>query len=92
MYSIAFRGQCQRAIFGHPAVFFDFANVVQIALDGPQHAEHEAAAHDASRTAWLESQGFRAFHFWNHELDEDIRLVVEVIEKALGEGAQDAPP
>jgi len=40
-----------------------------IELDGSQHAEQIAA--DATRTRWLEAEGYRVIRFWNHEVFED---------------------
>lgn len=80
----------QAAVGEYIVDFVCFSEKLIIELDGPQHAEHGAKVRDASRTAWLASQGFRVLRFWNHQLDEDIRVVVELIEKALGEGTSSA--
>ena len=46
-----------------------------VELDGGQHADAEALAYDARRTAWLESQGLRVMRFWNSSVLEDISAV-----------------
>jgi very-short-patch-repair endonuclease len=64
--------------------FVCFSQKLIVELDGPRHAERAAADHDASRTAWLASQGFRVLRFWNHQLDDEIESVVDAIEVTLG--------
>ena len=63
--------------------FVCFSRKLVIELDGVQHADGAAREHDARRTAWLESRGFRVLRFWNHELDEGLKLVVDAIRAAL---------
>src|SRR6185437_3253676 len=38
-------------------------------LDGSQHADR--VAKDEEPTRWLESQGFRVFRVWNHQVFEE---------------------
>jgi very-short-patch-repair endonuclease len=57
----------------------------------PQHQEVAAAEHDARRTDWLASQGFRALPFRNHELDDGAWLAAEEIRKALDEAGSTSP-
>ena len=73
----------QAAIGPHIVDSVCFAKQLVIELDGPQHLEAEGKQHDANRTAWLDSRGFRMRRFRNHELDEGIQLVVESIQQAL---------
>jgi hypothetical protein len=47
------------------------------------HLEAAAAEHDARRTAWLADRGYRVMRFRNHEVDEDVQRVVEMICPAL---------
>jgi very-short-patch-repair endonuclease len=42
-----------------------------VEVDGLQHARRENADHDAERTAWLRSQGYRVLRFWNNEAIRD---------------------
>jgi very-short-patch-repair endonuclease len=60
-----------------------------IELDGSQHAEREA--YDAVRTRVLVREGFRVMRFWNHEVLEDIEIVLEVIFNALGGDSHPSP-
>ena len=45
--------------------FVCFGARLVVEADGSQHVED---ADDLSRTAWLESQGFRVIRFWNNEI------------------------
>jgi very-short-patch-repair endonuclease len=62
-----------------------------VELDGPQHLEAAAAEHDARRTAWLAERGYRVIRFRNHEIDEEVRRVVEAIRQEI-EMANSTPP
>src|SRR3954449_1342598 len=81
----------QAAIGQYIVDFVCFSQKLIIELDGPQHAERAAAEHDAARTAWLASQGFRVLRCWNHQLDDEIQSVVDAIEAALSTGPPTAP-
>jgi very-short-patch-repair endonuclease len=70
------------------AYIVDFVCLAQrlvVELDGPQHLEDAAAEYDARRTDWLLERGYRVIRFRNHEVDEDVRLVVDKIRQALEE-------
>jgi very-short-patch-repair endonuclease len=83
----------QAAIGPYIVDFICFSRRLIIELDGPQHAEAASVEHDARRTAWLTGEGFTFLRFWNHELDEDVRLVVAKIAQALEvENLNVAPP
>jgi very-short-patch-repair endonuclease len=56
-----------------------------VELDGGQHAEDSALAHDRRRTAWLEGQRFRVLRFWNLDVFEDIDSVMDRIADAMRE-------
>jgi very-short-patch-repair endonuclease len=75
----------QAAIGAYIVDFVCFSHRLIVQLDGPQHVEDQGNNHDARRTAWLNSRGFRVIRFRNQALDEDIWGVVEEIERALGE-------
>jgi len=53
-----------------------------IEVDGGHHDEQ--IAHDARRSHWLESRGFRVIRFWNNQVLKEIEVVQEVIAEALG--------
>ncbi|MBI3743722.1 MAG: endonuclease domain-containing protein [Chloroflexi bacterium] len=57
---------------------------VVIEVDGSQHSEDSAIAHDAERTAWLEGTGYRVLRFWNNDVSGNLDGVLETIRAALG--------
>jgi len=62
----------------------DFVNLdhhLIIEVDGGQHQDE--AAHDATRTAFLERLGFRILRFWNNEVLGQTEAVLAVIGEAL---------
>jgi 5-methyltetrahydrofolate--homocysteine methyltransferase len=75
----------QAAIGPYIFDFVCFDRKLIIELDGPQHCEPDAIDHDARRTEWLLSRGFRVVRFQNHQLDENIRIVVDSIARAMNE-------
>ncbi len=82
----------QAAIGAYIVDFICFSHSLIVELDGPQHVEEQGKERDARRTAWLASRGFRVIRFRNHELDEDIRLVVDEIRRAVRECENKQPP
>lgn len=60
--------------------FYSAEKRLVIEADGGQHADSDA---DASRTAWLESQGLRVLRFWNNEVLQNPEGVYEKIVEAL---------
>jgi len=50
-----------------------------VELDGGGHTEPDQQDYDAERTAFLESQGIEVLRYWNHEVMEDLELVLETI-------------
>ena len=69
-----------------PPFFLDFACpevALAIELDGGQHMTEEALAGDASRTAFLEAQGYRVLRFSNIDVLNNIEGVVLAIETAV---------
>jgi very-short-patch-repair endonuclease len=81
----------QAAIGAYIVDFASFAIKLVIELDGPQHLDPEAVEHDKRRTAWLAARGFHVIRFRNQELDENIRAVLNEIERALVELETHAP-
>ena len=68
-------------------VCFDSRLIVEI--DGGQHSNQ--AKRDATRTVWLEAQGFKVLRFWNNDVLGKTDSVIEVIRVALA-SASDPPP
>ena len=75
----------QAAIGPYIVDFACFAMKLVIEVDGPQHLESEAVVYDKQRTNWLAARGFRVVRARNQELDENIRAVVDAIERAIDE-------
>ncbi len=82
----------QAAIGAYIVDFVCFSHGLVVELDGPQHVEEQGRERDARRTAWLASRGLRVIRFRNHEVDDDIRLVVEEIRRVLRECEDQQPP
>ena len=81
----------QAAIGPYIVDFVCFAQRLVVELDGPQHLEADARAHDAHRTEWLAERGFRVLRFRNHEVDEDVQDVVRRIVEVLKSGQPPSP-
>lgn len=60
-----------------------------VELDGSQHAE--AAEYDATRTRWLEGQGYTMLRYWNHEVFEDWDTIERQIWGALQRSSVNTP-
>ena len=56
-----------------------------VEVDGETHSSDAERAHDARRTSFLESEGWRVLRVWNHEVLENEERVVEAIRLALFE-------
>lgn len=82
----------QAALGPYIVDFICFAQRLIVELDGPQHLEASAAEHDERRTAWLAERGYRVIRFRNHEIDEDVRRVVETIRQAMEMPTPTPPP
>jgi very-short-patch-repair endonuclease len=82
----------QAALGAYIVDFVCFSHRLIVELDGPQHLEERGKAHDARRTEWLGSQGFRVIRFRNQALDEDIWGVVEEIRRVLTSSPSPALP
>jgi very-short-patch-repair endonuclease len=54
-----------------------------IEVDGSQHGDAALKARDDVRTRWLEREGYRVLRFWNNELSENIKGVLEAIHAAV---------
>ena len=71
-----------------------FASRLVIELDGGQHAA--ASDPDATRTRFIEREGFRVVRFWNNDVMENMDGVLETIAPLLplpsGEGRGEGDP
>ena len=66
--------------------FADFACLdvaLVIELDGGQHGESQAVAHDLRREAFMRQAGFTTLRFWNHEVLTQTEAVLERILQTL---------
>ena len=68
--------------------FVCFDQKLVIEVDGGQHVLQ--VAYDTTRTAWLESEGFRVLRFWDNQVLTETEAVVGAISKAIEPGV--APP
>ncbi len=59
-----------------------------IEIDGGQHSENPG---DATRTAYIESEGFRVVRYWNNEVRDNLPGVIENL-RALLDRAHPLPP
>jgi very-short-patch-repair endonuclease len=69
---------------------------VIVEVDGPQHGEAVQMAHDASRTAWLEGEGYVVLRSWTNEIDENMDAVLnsilaELEKRPSGRGVGNTP-
>lgn len=75
-----FRFRRQAPVGDYIVDFACFSPRLVIELDGGQHAQTAHQKHDAARTVWLESQGFRVIRFWNNDaLQNTDGVVMEII-------------
>ncbi|MGB8274680.1 MAG: endonuclease domain-containing protein [Alphaproteobacteria bacterium] len=75
-----FRRQAPIGPFVVDFVCLDSRVVVEV--DGGHHSATQAK--DARRAAWLESEGYRVFRFWNHEVLGNVEGVLQTIATHLG--------
>ncbi|MEE1610270.1 endonuclease domain-containing protein [Microvirga sp. CF3016] len=52
-------------------------------VDGSQHGFESGLQSDAARSAWLRMQGYKVLRFWNHEVMNEIDVVLDTIYAAL---------
>jgi very-short-patch-repair endonuclease len=76
------------------ADFLCFAAKLVIEVDGGQHGEAEG--HDARRTRFIESKGYRVLRFWNNDVlgntDGVIASIANSLSRREREGARSAQP
>jgi very-short-patch-repair endonuclease len=63
-----------------------------IEVDGSQHGENAKLAHDAVRTKWLESEGYRVLRYWHSDVFGNIDGVLSDILASLGGSTHDLQP
>ncbi|AZT84492.1 endonuclease domain-containing protein [Marinobacter sp. NP-4(2019)] len=56
--------------------FVHFGSRVVVEADGGQHNDSES---DRKRDDWMQSQGYKVLRFWNHEILQQIEVVLSVI-------------
>ena len=78
---LGYKFRRQAPIGSYIVDFCCFEIKLVIEVDGGQHAER--AIYDASRTAWLESQGFSVARFWNNQVLEEKEAVRDAIWMAV---------
>ena len=74
-----FRFRRQHAIGPYVADFVSIEARLVIECDGEQHGADDALAHDAKRTAFMESEGWMVLRFWNPEIYDNMDGVLETI-------------
>jgi very-short-patch-repair endonuclease len=81
LYRSHFRRQVPIGVY--VADFACFNPRIVIEVDGSQHADDAAVRRDLARTAALEAQGFHVVRFWNHEIFNDMEVVLDTIHAAM---------
>jgi very-short-patch-repair endonuclease len=90
-----FKFRRQQPVDQYVVDFFCPAARLVVELDGESHIGKEP--HDASRQAYLESQGLLVLRFWNHAVYDDKDAVLDAIWMACSErsgrgGPYPSPP
>lgn len=68
--------------------FVHFGLRLIVEADGGQHVDSE---HDATRDAWLRSEGFTLLRFWNNDILHNTDAVLESIWNAVRAGTHSPP-
>ena len=68
--------------------FVHFGLRLIVEADGGQHVDSE---HDATRDAWLRSQGFTLLRFWNNDILHNTDAVLESIWNTVHPGTPSPP-
>ena len=74
-----FKFRRQVPVCGYVVDFACFERKVVVELDGSQHASEDGRADDAARDARLAEAGFRVLRFWNHQVYDELTVVLEQI-------------
>jgi very-short-patch-repair endonuclease len=72
-----FKFRRQRIIGPYIVDFVCLKSRIIIEADGAQHLENKE--YDGIRTQYLESCGYRVLRFWNHQILEELDLVLNTI-------------
>ena len=72
--------------------FYCHEATLAIELDGGDHDLDRQAAYDAARDAALEAEGIRVLRFWNTDLFQNLRGVLEEIYDELTARCPSPPP
>jgi len=73
----------QASIGPYVADFVCHGAKLVLEVDGSQHGLLNGLESDAARSAWLRTQGYRVLRFWNHEVMNQIDVVLDTIYAAL---------
>lgn len=73
----------QEPIGPYIADFVCRAKKLVIEIDGVTHETPDELAHDSTRTAYMEREGYRVIRFKNEEIFGDLGPVLEAIERNL---------
>jgi very-short-patch-repair endonuclease len=63
--------------------FVCFEKKILIELDGGQHAQPKQIAKDRERDRWFEGQGYEVIRFWDNDVLNNTRGVLEIIREVL---------
>ncbi len=63
--------------------FYCYEARLAIEVDGGQHNEPESQRQDTARSDYLARKGITVLRFWNHEVLQQERTVLEKVEEAL---------
>jgi very-short-patch-repair endonuclease len=80
-----FRRQAPRQ--GYIVDFICLKHGIVVEIDGGQHNQEAIEAKDRSRDQTLARADFRVLRFWNSEVDQNLRGVLETIDTTLAAGA-----
>jgi very-short-patch-repair endonuclease len=83
LYGLSFRRQ--HAAGSYILDFYCPELKLSIELDGSQHAEGEHQHRDEQRTAWLRGCGVTELRFWNNDVTQNLRGVLEKIKATADE-------
>jgi adenine-specific DNA-methyltransferase len=86
-----FRFRRQHPIGPYFADFVCLERCLIVELDGGQHNTENGLVHDAIRSDFLDARGFEVLRFWNNDVLQNTRGVLEVIARRL-KAAQDPHP
>jgi very-short-patch-repair endonuclease len=73
----------QEPIGNYIVDFVSFETKLILEIDGNPHREMETKINDNQRTSWLQGEGFRVLRFWNADILNDVKGVLEKIKDNL---------